>query len=370
MAYFRCGGGVPSSVKTLPTYKTASGSVANFETDMTENLISCVCDFSASGGGGTPLAPIAISGVSAVNVSDNDKNYLAKPFVYFNTAPTTLSEYFPLKAGNYVISFNSVTGATSWRFNIRMKDKSGNDLSSDDYQPSNQLAWNNTVQGWINGVNVTFTSLAFTIVEDCLVRFTFSTGDTSASTVFSDVMLNTGTTIQPYEPYTGTTATCNLGDTYYGGSVDVVTGKIIKTYKIVDLGSLNWTYSTDATRFYSDVVTNIKAPSSGTDLPDIICDIYSPRTFNQFVGQGENNTITVSTSARINCRNTDYTDGNVFRTAMTGHKAVFALATPIVAYASNSLEIPTINGTNNIFADTGNINCKYILSVGEALRQS
>lgn len=37
----------------------------------------------------------------------------------------------------------------------------------------------------------------------------------------------------------------------------------------------------------------------------------------------------------------------------------------------NSVEIPTLNGTNNVYADTGDIDtCKYILSVSEALRQN
>ena len=71
MAYFRCGSGVPSSVKNLPTYKTASGSVATFETDMTENLISCIAEIVAQQASGTPTPtnPIPITTYTSLNLS-------------------------------------------------------------------------------------------------------------------------------------------------------------------------------------------------------------------------------------------------------------------------------------------------------------
>jgi hypothetical protein len=55
--------------------------------------------------------------------------------------------------------------------------------------------------------------------------------------------------------------------------------------------------------------------------------------------------------------------------ANTTVKAICLLANPITL-AITSQDIPTLLGNNNIFADAGDISeCKYILSVGEALRQ-
>ena len=54
-----------------PTYKTASGSVATFETDMTENLISCIAEIVAQQASGTPSPtnPIPITTYTSLNLS-------------------------------------------------------------------------------------------------------------------------------------------------------------------------------------------------------------------------------------------------------------------------------------------------------------
>ena len=53
MAYFHTTV-LDENIKALPTVDTASGSVASFDTDMTENLIEVVCDIQYSQASGTP----------------------------------------------------------------------------------------------------------------------------------------------------------------------------------------------------------------------------------------------------------------------------------------------------------------------------
>ena len=70
MAYFHTNVLDPQ-IKALPTVSTASGSVATFDTDLTENLIECVCDIQYSQASGTPTPdnPIPITVYNALNLS-------------------------------------------------------------------------------------------------------------------------------------------------------------------------------------------------------------------------------------------------------------------------------------------------------------
>ena len=70
MAYFHTTV-LDEQIKALPTVDTASGSVATFDTDKAENLINLEVAITATGGGGTPVSPIAINGFSACNLSVN-----------------------------------------------------------------------------------------------------------------------------------------------------------------------------------------------------------------------------------------------------------------------------------------------------------
>ena len=60
-----------------------------------------------------------------------------------------------------------------------------------------------------------------------------------------------------------------------------------------------------------------------------------------------------------------YTSADDFKNNSTGC-IVYPLTTPIELDVS-SVEIPTINGKNNIFADTGDMEVKYFLTVGKKI---
>jgi len=70
MAYFHTNVLDPQ-IKALPTVGTAQGSVASFDTDMTEDLIEVVCEiqYSQASGTPTPTNPIPITVYSSLNLS-------------------------------------------------------------------------------------------------------------------------------------------------------------------------------------------------------------------------------------------------------------------------------------------------------------
>ena len=62
---------VPADVRALPILQSASGSIATFNTDLTENLIEVVCDIQYSQASGTPSPdnPLPITTYTSLNLS-------------------------------------------------------------------------------------------------------------------------------------------------------------------------------------------------------------------------------------------------------------------------------------------------------------
>ena len=161
-----------------------------------------------------------------------------------------------------------------------------------------------------------------------------------------------------YEAPTVTTALINLGGTYYGGSVDAVTGKITLTWGYVDMGSLNWT-KTGATQFnlFRATVSDIKENSSYSTASNLLCPIYKTVAPDDRA----NHTIYVQVNQghSVDVVDNDCADAPALTSRLDGVIMAYELATPIVVYASNTAEIPTKAGLNNIYCDTGDIEVKY-----------
>ena len=239
-------------INTIVT-EDSEGVIANFDTDLEDYLQKALVTI--------PADPTGYTGITLTKCG---KNLLSKSVDYFASIPATLNEYFLIKAGTYTFSISSVLNATSWRFNLRMKDKNGNNLSDTAHQPNNSFVWNGTVEGWINGTNTTATTVTFNIVEDCYIRITFSTGDTTAQTVFNDPILAVGNVATSYEAYKAMSYPVSFGSTITDGAeVDLLNGlvkvnttpesyisitpSVIRTYKGVnnifsDVGSTALTY--------------------------------------------------------------------------------------------------------------------------------
>ena len=152
------------------------------------------------------------------------------------------------------------------------------------------------------------------------------------------------------------TVTISLGDTYYGGTLNVTTGELTVTHVVVDLGSLTYTYDSVSLRFYTGSVSDVKLLDSISAIPDWKCDIYEPISITQFDSASKPDYSIRGNTANtaIFIRNTDYTDAASFKTAMAGHQLVYELATPITVQLTPTEVRSLLNC--NIFADTGDIN--------------
>lgn len=157
-----------------------------------------------------------------------------------------------------------------------------------------------------------------------------------------------------------TVYTINLGSTVYGGEYDARTGLFTVTWVGVDMGSLSW--SLPGSYFITNSVrTDILSPVDGNTLPEVMCDIYNPITWNQ----SANYAVQIGPQSysqyvgQVWIKNNDYTSAADFKTAMSGHYLVYKLATPTTIQLP-PCPIDTLLGENNIWADTGDTTLQYI----------
>ena len=167
----------------------------------------------------------------------------------------------------------------------------------------------------------------------------------------------------------GTTHTINFGQTVYGGSLDVLTGKLTITHGYVDLSTLTWLYNPSYQLFYSpdDIgeyrgVGNLGLCEIYTVVDNVDGVSYVPATNYIICGY------TSTSNHRIYIRNTDYTDETAFTNSMVGKYFAYRLANPTIVQLTSE-EVNAIIGTNNnVYADTGDIiELKYQVSVGQAI---
>lgn len=163
----------------------------------------------------------------------------------------------------------------------------------------------------------------------------------------------------------------SLGDTIYGGILDVTTGVLTVDKGHMDLSDItSWTYSsswsdTTTNVFYSNVRSDIYYPSY-TYLSVTNCDRFSVGTRNQIYNKDGIEKVSVSgpvNSASITIRisNTRATDSSELITWLSNNPThiIYELATPITVQLTPT-QIYQIIGSNSISSDSGNVEVYYV----------
>lgn len=184
------------------------------------------------------------------------------------------------------------------------------------------------------------------------MRFSFRDAST-------DIQLEIGSTATSYEPYKGETHTTALGRTVYKGTLDVVSGLLTVTHLGVDMGSLSWSYNATSQIHTAVMPADSVAVASVGDT-GAICSSYERGDYTNDFANGkfcvcDSN---LSTAKRIGVKNTDITDATAFQTSVTGQSLVYTLATP-QTYQLTPEDVDLLLGTNNIWADSGDITVQY-----------
>lgn len=203
--------------------------------------------------------------------------------------------------------------------------------------------------------------LAFSLSNQAQVRIivycNYTTSGTGESNL-SNLQVEFGSMATSYEAYTEKMTSLPIS-TYYptgmksAGSVydELTESKAITRIGAVDLGTLTWSYGSDAghLRFYSNIISGIQAPSSGDVVANVKCSNYEAVT----EGQVYNNTkqgACITSTGRVVIYDPAYTDAATFTTAMDGVYLYYELATPTETDVSLSLTYNIEpNGTEEIY---------------------
>lgn len=157
-----------------------------------------------------------------------------------------------------------------------------------------------------------------------------------------------------YEPYNGNTEVINLGGTYYGGhfTQDKAGHRQFRvTHGIKPFGDISFSRSNNGGAwssylFYSRITDKV---NGGV----IKCSNYD-YVDNQTTSSIQNEKIIApAISNFVYIRDDAYTTVADFKTANANTQLVYPLATPIIIDLPDGEPIITLNGTNNIYADTG-----------------
>ena len=135
-----------------------------------------------------------------------------------------------------------------------------------------------------------------------------------------------------YYPYKETILKLPSVDLQTFDTLDLENKKHYENSYLVDLGTLNWAYtSTEGQlRFTStDLIDLIKKPNENTILGNIICSKYATDTYVNIYNNVTDKTIAININGAIGIYDTAYTDVTTFKQAISGVMLYYELATPI-----------------------------------------
>ncbi len=162
-----------------------------------------------------------------------------------------------------------------------------------------------------------------------------------------------------YHPYTGSTTTLTFPTTVYGGTATVAEdGTAIGSgmYGIVDLGTLIWSITTSSggVQMFIGYPTGIDTGVIGTD--NLLCERYKHMPcINASIATDSNlpnNSVLQSSGGQsIRIRDDSFSDPAVFKTAMSGTKLSYKLATPTPFTPVASATPTAVQGINTMWTD-------------------
>ena len=267
--------------------KTVSGNIVHIQDKGAPTALSVIANITPKQSGtGTPSPSNVrpISGWESVDVNVAGKNLLttmetsgtASGVTYtaqsdgsikaVGTSTGTYPKYIwtdgkRLPAGNYILSAGGEVSSNGVRLSCSIKRAGGN---TQYYECTSNA------------------DKAFTVYADdqsMSVYMRTNGGSTAINATVYPMIRLASDTDATFEPYTGTTTTTTLGQTVYGGTLDVVTGVLTVTHAIVDLTTKTWTYSSnysasDRAVYYSNAEADAKPSATSRTENSMTAEKY------------------------------------------------------------------------------------------------
>lgn len=332
---------VDNQIKALDTIGTASGSIATFDTDKAERLVNLEVAITATGGGGTPTTPISILGHDNASIFNNSVNVWNE---------TTKNGYYNASNGNYV--YNAGQLCSNGLIKVQP------DTAYFYYKPNSQTSGDILFFGsngvYLNSYYLNKGNSTFTTPNNCYY-IAINLGSNYGASYNNDVSVNNdGSTT--YNAFSGSIV--DFGQTVYGGRLNVGSGVLTIDNAFVEFdGSADENWSYDSGTFRIARISDAKPA-----VAPINCNSFTPSL------SGTNNTIYFGTVNMV-VVTSDFSDLASFKTFLsnTPLQVDYTKTTPTTIQL-DSKQIQAIIGTNNIYADCGDIiDLKFVLSVGQAI---
>ena len=365
---------------------TASGSVANFTTSLELPIKSLEVDVNAvqNVGTPTPASPLPISGWSEISLVKCGKNFANVPNItgsfWGDNNASLLNFINSLPVGSFVFSYNFIVtnfiGTTGNRYGVYFENPNGSidarvlkDSVTQNVQYSN--------------------SKSFTITESTKGKFTHAylycgRAGTKDTVAFSEFMCEVGSTKSDYEPYIAPiTEVINLGGTYYGGKFTQDKDGNRKLTVDMEKDTMSSSYLSGLSSSYIGYATSVPAMNNHPCI--WVRNWKYPPNAKGFVSGGikaicnafnisMNNSSIISTQYRIyfDVDGMNITSVADFISAIetmeqngNNLEICYEVENPVVVDLPDGQPIVTLNGTNNIFADTGDTSVVFKCSVND-----
>lgn len=338
-----------------PTVHLAEGAVASFPNGLAVPFVSVTADINAvQSGSGTPSPSNvrAISGFSSVNVTRAGKNLigtLAKTGVTINTSGEEVSntnfdcsDYLYFKAGTYSVSCEDYVDSTTSSAKIRIGA-----YSLDDKTFISPLKVNISATATIGDI----TTASFTLTTDCYIKVAFN------KSRCKNLQVEVEGTAIAYEPYNGEVKNIPLNQTVYGGRLNVTTGELTITHAYYHYTSC---VSIQSINQYNIVNIVLKSGSSmfvnATAMANYL-ELQTTTIANTQTNGIFNNASDMFARLESSLVGTTVTEVNSYL-ANNPIDVVVKLATPTTVQLTPT-QIEGLLGTNNVWADTGDIEVVY-----------
>jgi len=335
----------PENIYSAYPTDTASGAVASFPDGADgiplKSLVVDINPVQSGSGDPSPDNVRPISGWTGCNVQRTGFNVWDEEW----------------EVGGYAGS----TGA-AWDTNTRIRSKTTNYISvlpNTTYyvnMPSGaglylDIIFYNAGKTFISSTNPN-AGTTFTTPSDA--RFMrFASGAAYGTTYNHDISINYPATDTDYHEGHVQSINISLGQTVYGGKLDVTNGVLTVDMAMVDLGTLTWARlaAGDNYVFYT---TDISKANNFNFLCSQYANSHASRLYMPDKTCGATNT-----TMNVFCIRDDiYTENDVFKSAMSGVQLCYEFATPITIQLTPH-KVNSLLGTNNIYADTGDTNVEY-----------
>lgn len=233
-----------------------------------------------------------------------------------------------------------------------------------------------------SGGNVSDTGSGATVVAGRTIteyRCRINNGVNPNGATFYPMLRLASDTDATFEPYTGTTYPVSFSSagTVYGGTVDIVSGVLTVDTVTAQIGSYNWKDRIGSQGRVYTLATNIlpSAPYVYDSFASLSADgknLCDKLPMTNTVSNPDSASITIGVNDYIYLNGVTHIDASVtnktsLNTWLTNNplQVTFRLATP-QTYQLTPAQVTTLVGTNNVWADTGDITVTGTIDTGDA----